>query len=158
MSFLNNLFYKINKNAIDRAIIKLKKIPIDVVMENITKNCWKYGIQLEVIIKNKNELVVKLSGRKQVFLLKFQKAVMVFTEEYNEFVNTANILNVNKAIYITTGVFQQEIYKLNHLMIFSAKVLLQDNYKFIKKQIWINKKFNYNLKYKNIEFYRYLPL
>ncbi|GIM30523.1 hypothetical protein CPJCM30710_31890 [Clostridium polyendosporum] len=158
MYLLDVLYYKFHKCMIDKAILKLKKIQIDMVFEILTKQCWKYGIQYEIIIKDKLELEIKLIGKREVVFLKFHKTLVVFKEDYNKFSNLAETLGADKAFYITTGVFQAEVYKLNQWKLFEPRVVLEDNFHFIKKQLWMKRMYNENLKYKKLQFYRYLPI
>ncbi|GKU26458.1 hypothetical protein [Clostridium folliculivorans] len=128
------------------------------VFRNLTKNCWIYGIQYEVIIKDRLTLEIKLIGKREKVLLKFNKTLVVFKEDYNSFIDLVELMEVDKAYFITTGVFQAEIYKLNSWKLSYPKVFLEDSKAFLKRQIWSKKKYNEHLKYDKLDFNRYLPV
>lgn len=128
------------------------------VFKNLTKNCWIYGIQYEVIIKDRLTLEIKLIGKREKILLKFNKTLVVFKEDYNSFIDLVDLMEVDKAYFITTGVFQAEIYKLNSWKLSYPKVFLEDSKAFLKRQIWSKKKYNEHLKYDKLDFNRYLPI
>jgi hypothetical protein len=128
------------------------------VFKNLTKNCWIYGIQYEVIIKDRLTLEIKLIGKREKVLLKFNKNLVVFKEDYNNFVDLVELMEVDKAYYITTGVFQAEIYKLNSWKLSYPKIILEDSKAFLKRQLWSKKKYNEHLKYDKLDFNRYLPV
>ncbi|GFP77527.1 hypothetical protein bsdtw1_03684 [Clostridium fungisolvens] len=128
------------------------------VFKNLTKNCWIYGIQYEVIIKDRLTLEIKLIGKREKVLLKFNKTLVVFKEDYNSFIDLVELMEVDKAYFITTGVFQAEIYKLNNWKLSYPKVFLEDSKAFLKRQIWSKKKYNEHLKYDKLDFNRYLPV
>lgn len=128
------------------------------VFKNLTKNCWIYGIQYEVIIKDRLTLEIKLIGKREKILLKFNKTLVVFKEDYNSFIDLVDLMEVDKAYFITTGVFQAEIYKLNSWKLSYPKVFLEDSKAFLKRQIWSKKKYNEHLKYDKLDFNRYLPV
>ncbi|MBK1810453.1 hypothetical protein JHL18_07380 [Clostridium sp. YIM B02505] len=128
------------------------------VFKNLTKNCWIYGIQYEVIIKDRLTLEIKLIGKREKILLKFNKTLVVFKEDYNNFIDLVDHMEVDKAYFITTGVFQAEIYKLNSWKLSYPKIFLEDSKAFLKRQIWSKKKYNEHLKYDKLDFNRYLPV
>ncbi|GFZ32478.1 hypothetical protein CSC2_30040 [Clostridium zeae] len=128
------------------------------VFKNLTKNCWIYGIQYEIIIKDRLTLEIKLIGKREKVLLKFNKTLVVFKEDYNRFIDLVDLMEVDKAYFITTGVFQAEIYKLNSWKLSYPKVFLEDSKAFLKRQIWSKKKYNEHLKYDKLDFNRYLPV
>ncbi|SHF10180.1 hypothetical protein [Clostridium fallax] len=158
MGIFQSIFYRLNKKSIDKALLKFKKIPIDIVYNIIEKSCWRYGIKCEVILKTKTELELKLTGKKEITLLKFHKAFVVFKEDYEKMLSLGEIIFAKKIVYITTGVFHGEVYKENMWRISRCKVILDDNYNFIKRQVWLKKDFRDHLKYKKLDFSRYLPL
>ena len=157
MSIMDSIYYKINKKVVDRAILKLKKIPVDVVYEILLKNCLKEDVECELILKTKTELEIKLNGKKESSLFKFHKSFVVFKEDYEKIISIADSLEINKCIYITTGVFHSDVYKCNAWSFSKIKFKLEDNIKFIKRQIWLNKDYIDHFKYKRLDFTKYLP-
>ncbi len=157
MKVFNYLYYAKNKKRIELSKSKLKRITIDTVYEIITKNCWKYGIQYEVVVKNKELLDIRLQGSKTSKLIRFHKNNMVFIQDYNNFKSLMYVLEVKKGIYITTGVFEEKVFKANHNFFNDKSIKLEDNFDFIKKQIVMNPKHKNHIVYQYIDFQRYLP-
>ncbi|QAA31205.1 hypothetical protein [Clostridium manihotivorum] len=124
----------------------------------MTKNCWIYGIQYEVIIKSKLTLQIKLIGKREKVFLMFDKTLVVFKEDYYRFLNLAESIEADKAYFITTGVFESEIYKMNSWKLSAPKIILEDSKKFLKRQVWFKRKYNEHLKYDKLDFHRYLPV
>lgn len=157
MFFIDTIYYKLNKNKVEKAILKFKKISIDKVYEIVTRNCWEYGIQYEVIFKDKNQLEIKLIGRKEIYLIKFEKALAVDIIDYDKFINLVNIVEASKGYYITTGVFQQDVENKNNRLLLLKKIKLINGYNFIKRQIWLNDKSLNHISYNKLHFFKYLP-
>lgn len=156
MFLLDKLYMMLKKEQIDKAVLKFKKIDINIVYELLTKNCWKYGIQYEVIIKTKDLIEVRLYSEREEILFKFHKTPIVFIGEYNNFIDRLRACKVRKGIYITTGVFEEIILKSHSKRFEGRKVILEDNFHFLKKQIWLKYK-GKPLKFKELQFYKYLP-
>lgn len=156
--FSNNwIYYRFNKKKIEKALLKLKRITIDIVYEILTKNCWNYHIQYEVILKDKYQLEIKLIGEKEIYLFKFHKRLVIEEVDYQKFINLCEIVQASKGIYITTGIFNKNVQGKNRHFIFIKKANLVDGYSFIKSQIWLREKKAPHNSYKNLEFFRYLP-
>lgn len=117
-----------------------------------------YGVQDEVIIKDRFTLEIKLVGSREKVFLKFDKSLVVVKEDYEKFLNLVDMLEVDRAFFITTGVFQADVYRLYGHKLTFPKIVLEDNKKFIKKQIWRKSKYNEHLKYDKLDFCRYLPI
>ena len=156
MFLIDMICYKLNRKKLEKAMIKFKKIPIDKVYEILTKNCWKYNIQYEVIFKNKSQLEIKLIGKKEVYLIKFQKSLVVDIIDYDKFANLVNIIEAGKGYYITTGVFKREVEISNNRILFRS-IKLINGYNFIKKQIWLKNKDINHISYSKLHFFKYLP-
>lgn len=157
MIVIDHLFYTVKKKQVDKSKIILRKISIDKIYEILTKNCWEYGIQLEIIMKSSELIEVRLQGRRESTLFKFHKTNMIFLEDYYRFKNLMEDVEVTEGVYITTGVFEQGIFNITNYHFGSRKIILQDNFQFIKKQIWMNPRHKNCLVLNCIDFSRYLP-
>lgn len=156
MNFIDGLYAKIRSKEIIKAKNKLKKLTVNTITDSITKNCWKNNIQYDIILKNSEELLIKLDGRGKVWLLKYDKKTMIFYDEFDRFLNYMDIYKAEKGIYITIGFFETKILKSCHHVFFND-VKLIDNIKFIKEQIGYCKKSDEVLKYGKLNFYSYFP-
>nr|WP_307905967.1 hypothetical protein [Clostridium botulinum] len=67
------------------------------------------------------------------------------------------IYGVNKGVYITNGVFEVGLHKMENRTWFYKKILLEDYRYFLKKQLGLRGKVSEVFKNKKINFYRYLP-
>lgn len=156
MNFIDGLYTKIRSKEIIKAKNKLKKLTVNTITDTITKNCWKNNIQYDIILKNSEELLIKLEGRSKVWLLKYDKKAMIFYDEFDRFLNYMDIYKAENGIYITIGVFEPKILKSCHHIFFSD-VKLIDNIKFIKEQLGYYKKCEEVFKYGKLNFYSYFP-
>lgn len=136
----------------------IKKIRIDMIFDSITRSCWKSGIQYETIMKNAEILDIKLKGRKEVVLIRFHKAEMIFVEDYERFIIEMEVHGVKKGTYITTGVFEGKIIKTNNKAFpHSRQVKVVDYFNFIKSQLGMYGMAAEVFKTKKLRFYKYLP-
>ena len=156
MNFIDTLYVKIRSKEIVKAKSKLKKLTVNTITDSITKSCWKNNIQYDIILKNSEELLIRLEGRGKVWLLKYDKKAMIFYDEFDRFLNYMDIYKAENGIYITIGVFEPKIIKSCH-HIFLNDVRLIDNVKFIKEQLGYCKKCEEVFKYGKLNFYSYLP-
>ncbi|NMM63243.1 hypothetical protein HBE96_11245 [Clostridium sp. P21] len=134
------------KSELYRAKTKLKKVSINEVLNNITKSCWNYNIQYEIILKNSDKLIIKLIGREKKLLLKYHKKDSIMMRDYEEFLNWLEHCKIERGIYIATGFFEKKIYS-DECNLFHNKVKKIDVEKFIKKQMNIDR----------LSFLEYLP-
>jgi hypothetical protein len=131
----------------------LKKIKIDTIYEILTKYCWKYGMQYDILVKNVELMIIRLCGSKEVILVSFSKAEIVYVKEFEQFTMQINMYEGNKAVYITTGIFEEGIE--NNYKQFDVELV--DGFHFIKSQIGITSNAEEVFKYNKFKFYRYLP-
>jgi hypothetical protein len=131
----------------------LKKIKIDTIYEILTKYCWKYGMQYDILYKSVELMIIKLCGRREVVLISFSKADIVHMKEFEQFIMKINMYKGNKGIYITTGIFEESIEKSYK----QFDMELVDGFHFIKSQIGIASNAEEVFKYNKFKFYRYLP-
>lgn len=143
---VDGIYLKIRENELYRGKLKLKKIGMDYIVKNITKSCWSYNIQYEVFLKTSNMLVIKLAGREETVLFKYHKKDKVLLSDYNNFLYYLDNCNIKRGVYITTGVFEENINK-DLRSILNKRVKRIDGIKLIKKQLRTDK----------LSFLEYLP-
>ena len=142
-----NLSEKINRRVkMEINLRKLKNIKINKIYYTISKNCWKYDVQYVLIYKDKDLLDVVLIGEKYEYYLRFEKSSMVDKQKIEEFKDILKQYNIQRAIYITTGVFYKKTLMESYGFPLS-KLWLRDGNDFIKDQKSIDK----------INFYKYFP-
>lgn len=154
---LDWVYFKFHRNAIQTAKIRLKKISIETVLQCISKNCWRFGIQYEVLIKTSDTLVIKIRGKKQCILLRYHKADMVFYDDFCRFLNFLVAENIPKGVYITTGVFEERILKVKSNPLFRKQIMLEDYRQFIIGQLLFTGQNSDRFKQKKLKFFKYLP-
>ena len=145
------LYLKIRKDEVEKAKAKLKKMNIDIIFQCLTKECWVYGVQYDVVIKTQDYFIIKLFGRKKDVLIKYHKTDLVFIEDYNRFLYEVNLNQAQKGIYITTGVFDFRISRF-----FYNKIIIEDNIHFIKYQLGFHENTQKVFYRKKIKFFKYL--
>lgn len=157
MELIYKVYYKLNKKLINNEKEYLKSIDIDKIYDSIIKECWKYSIQYELILKNKEILEIMLYGRRSSTLLRFHKTPCVLYKDYLSFLYKCNNAQINKAYYISTGSFKKEVLNVNDYRKSSYKIIFEDNVRFISKQMIMNSKYKDRLSRNYIRFYGYIP-
>jgi len=157
INLLDSLYYQLKKDEIEKASTILKRIDIDTIFQNLSKLCWKYNIQWEVVIKTNYILKLKLRGNYQIILFKYHKIEMVSLEEIESFMNELDEINANKGFYITTGEFIRRNNGSNKLSLNKKDLILEDNFNFIKNNLGLKGRANEDFKIKKFNFYKYLP-
>jgi len=145
------LYQKIRKSEVEKAKARLNKMNIDIIFQCLTKDCWGYGIQYDIVIKTEDYFILKLFERRKDVLIKYHKTDLVFLEDYNRFLYELNLNKAQKGIYITTGVFDFRKYNF-----FYNKVIIQDNMDFIKYQLGFYGTTKEVFHKKRIKFFKYL--
>lgn len=145
-SLIDKAYTNSKEQEIYRGKAQLKKINIDVIAENITKSCWNYNIQYQIFLKTSNLLIMKLIGIEKTTLFKYHRKQKVSLRDYEEFLRYLDICNIEKGIYITTGIFEESINK-SIKSIFGRRVQRVDGVKLIKRQLRANQ----------LSFLEYLP-
>lgn len=158
LSLIDSLYCSIRKDEIRKLRKIMRRLTVENFFEALTKSCWEFGIQYEILIKNNDLLELKLSGLRRQNIVRFHRCDMVFTDDYERFINTLVRNDVNKGIYITTGVFEFKIVKSHKKLTPSnRKVRLEDCISFCRKQMGFFKREAKILKTRNLRLYRYLP-
>lgn len=145
-NIVERAYLKLKKDEVYRVKSKLKRINIEMITENITKNCWNYNIDYNIILKNSDLVIIKLSGSERTILFKYHKKEKVLLQEYKTFLEYLNQYDIERGIYITTGVFDEKVNKYTD-NIYYKKVQKVDGIKFMKKQFSIDQ----------LSFLEYLP-
>lgn len=158
LSVMDSLYCSIRREEFRKLSRIIRRLTVDKFYEVLTKNCWEFGIQYEILIKNNEILEIKLSGMKRQSILKYHTTAMVFEDEYEKFVNTLARHDIYKGIYITTGIFDFEVIQKSKGVIPSKrKVKLEDCFSFYRKQMGLFRGADEVFKAKNFKLYRYLP-
>ncbi|GAA0733170.1 hypothetical protein [Clostridium oceanicum] len=134
----------------------LKKVKVDEILNSIENSCWKYGIQYDILYKNSESVLLRLRRKKKIKILKYHKSQIVFEKDFKDFLNYMDKFEIDNGVYITTGVFTQEI--LNKVIHFKFKnIKLVDNLSLIKKELGLKGKSNDMFKKPESVFLAYLP-
>lgn len=145
-NILDKAYIKLKKDEAYKAKCKLKRINIDMITENITKNCWNYNIGYNIILKNSEFVIIKLTGAEKTVLLKYHKKEKISLQEYKTFLECLDHHDVERGIYITIGIFDEKVNKYIDTGL-HKKVQKIDGIKFMKKQFSVEQ----------LSFLEYLP-
>jgi hypothetical protein len=157
ITLLNDLYFKLKKDEIERAYTILKLTKIDTMLQSLSKVCWKNNIEYKIIIKTSSSVSLVLRGYYETVLFKYHKAEMVSKEEIDFFMNLMDDNRAEKGVYITTGNFDfQRQSTLRNFITYKKDIILQDGVAFIKSQLGL-KGNSENLKADKIDFFKYLP-
>lgn len=157
VTLLNELYYKLRKEEIEKAHIILKMIKVETILQSLTKLCWKYNIQYEVIIKTKDTLTIKLRGNREIVVFKYHKADMVLRENIDSFLSELDKNKAHKGIYLTTGKFEKLSGLKNRVLVLSRDCMLEDSFSFIKRHLGLKGRVLVKFKEDNLDFFKYLP-
>ncbi|MCY6355807.1 hypothetical protein [Clostridium sp. ZS2-4] len=149
------IYFKVKKNEIKKAKYRLRRLKINTLLDLLIRNCKEKNIIYNVLEQTKSEMLVELTGSKEKILLKYDRADMVFDEEYNNFIDKMKKNQANKGIYITSGLFQGGLH--GSRIIFPKEVIMQDYTYFMKSQLGLRGKTIDIFKNKKLNFYKYLP-
>ncbi|WP_139905497.1 hypothetical protein [Clostridium thermarum] len=157
ISVVDNFYCAVRK----KEIIRLKKIinnlKVDTFYLSLTKGCWKFGIQHEILLKNAGVLEIKLYRGRKALIIKFHKTATVFMGDYERFLDMLKRHGINKGVYITSGVFEQKIINSYRRRLRSDnKVKLEDMTRFGRGQLGWSRRSEEILKEKTLKLYKYL--
>jgi hypothetical protein len=157
LTLLNNVYYKMRKEEIEKASTRFKRIKIDTILQILTKICWKYNIQYEVIIKTSDILTIKLIGNLETVVFKYHKTDMVLKAEVDFFMNELDENKAHKGVYLTTGKFEKlEGVSCRDLAV-KKDCMLEDSFAFIRRHIGIRGKAARKFRIDKLNFFKYLP-
>ncbi|OFI06245.1 hypothetical protein CLOACE_11440 [Clostridium acetireducens DSM 10703] len=153
--FFNKVYKKYRKEEIIKSCIRLRKIKINYIMDNITSTCWNYGLYYEIIMKTSNVLIIRVKGKKNEKLIQYDKNRIVFMNNFNRFLNYMNTFNIKRGTYIYMGIFNMTVVKLKDK--YYREIDLVDKYEFIKEQLGLNRRAEDIIKEHKLSFIKYLP-
>ncbi|MDK0814986.1 restriction endonuclease [Clostridium perfringens] len=137
---LKSFYVLMNSKNIEKSLMKFRKISIKKVSQIIIKECIKEKLNYEIIEKNNNEFIVEISSSRKKTLIVFHKALAVTIYDYYKFIRLIQDREIDKGVYITTGVFQQDVYNMAETDRFINRIKLLNGKDFVVKQRWIKRK------------------
>ncbi|WP_415305866.1 hypothetical protein [Clostridium perfringens] len=149
---LKSFYVLMNSKNIEKSLMKFRKISIKKVSQIIIKECIKEKLNYEIIEKNNNEFIVEISSSRKKTLIVFHKALAVTIYDYYKFIRLIQDREMDKGVYITTGVFQQDVYNMAETDRFINRIKLLNGKDFVVKQRWIKRKKHHHISYDKLSF------
>lgn len=149
---LKSFYVLMNSKNIEKSLMKFRKISIKKVSQIIIKECIKEKLNYEIIEKNNNEFIVEISSSRKKTLIVFHKALAVTIYDYYKFIRLIQDREIDKGVYITTGVFQQDVYNMAETDRFINRIKLLNGKDFVIKQRWIKRKKHHHISYDKLSF------
>ncbi|SQB38296.1 Uncharacterised protein [Clostridium perfringens] len=149
---LKSFYVLMNSKNIEKSLMKFRKISIKKVSQIIIKECIKKKLNYEIIEKNNNEFIVEISSSRKKTLIVFHKALAVTIYDYYKFIRLIQDREIDKGVYITTGVFQQDVYNMAETDRFINRIKLLNGKDFVVKQRWIKRKKHHHISYDKLSF------
>ncbi|EGT2191168.1 hypothetical protein ACV3P9_10095 [Clostridium perfringens] len=149
---LKSFYVLMNSKNIEKSLMKFRKISIKKVSQIIIKECIKEKLNYEIIEKNNNEFIVEISSSRKKTLIVFHKALAVTIYDYYKFIRLIQDREIDKGVYITTGVFQQDVYNMAETDRFINRIKLLNGKDFVVKQRWIKRKKHHHISYDKLSF------
>ena len=149
---LKSFYVLMNSKNIEKSLMKFRKISIKKVSQIIIKECIKEKLNYEIIEKNNNEFIVEISSSRKKTLIVFHKALAVKIYDYYKFIRLIQDREIDKGVYITTGVFQQDVYNMAETDRFINRIKLLNGKDFVVKQRWIKRKKHHHISYDKLSF------
>ena len=149
---LKSFYVLMNSKNIEQSLMKFRKISIKKVSQIIIIECIKEKLNYEIIEKNNNEFIVEISSSRKKTLIVFHKALAVTIYDYYKFIRLIQDRKIDKGVYITTGVFQQDVYNMAETDRFINRIKLLNGKDFVVKQRWIKRKKHHHISYDKLSF------
>ncbi len=149
---LKSFYVLMNSKNIEKSLMKFRKISIKKVSQIIIKECIKEKLNYEIIEKNNSEFIVEISSSRKKTLIVFHKALVVTIYDYYKFIRLIQDREIDKGVYITTGVFQQDVYNMAETDRFINRIKLLNGKDFVVKQRWIKRKKHHHISYDKLSF------
>ncbi|HHD2586917.1 TPA: hypothetical protein ACOTFP_001228 [Clostridium perfringens] len=149
---LKSFYVLMNSKNIENSLMKFRKISIKKVSQIIIKECIKEKLNYEIIEKNNSEFIVEISSSRKKTLIVFHKALAVTIYDYYKFIRLIQDREIDKGVYITTGVFQQDVYNMAETDRFINRIKLLNGKDFVVKQRWIKRKKHHHISYDKLSF------
>lgn len=156
MRILDRIYYRVRKRKVEEGLRGLRTISIKEVYGVISRDCWEFGIEYIIILKDRSILEITIQSNNKKVFLKFHKALIIRENDVISFIEKLNNLEIKNGVYITTGNFSKEaknILKKEE----KVNITVEDGFHFIKRQVWMNIDFNQKLKPSQLNFYMYIP-
>uniref|UniRef100_UPI0039E7B104 restriction endonuclease n=1 Tax=Clostridium perfringens TaxID=1502 RepID=UPI0039E7B104 len=96
--------------------------------------------------------IVEISSSRKKTLIIFHKVLAVTIYDYYKFIRLIQDREIDKGVYITTGVFQQDVYNMAETDRFINRIKLLNGKDFVVKQRWINRKKHHHISYDKLSF------
>lgn len=150
MRVINLLILKFKKKEFNKCLGIFKKIQVDRVYKILLRESKERNLDVEEIVNKRNKFILKIKVDNKVILINFHKTLAVTLNDYDMFVSLYNKLEAKKCYYITTGVFQQDIYNKNYGFLLQKQIVLVDGVEFVIGQdlFKLNKNQNNNISFK----------
>lgn len=142
----------LNPKKVEKSLMKFRKIPIKKVSEIILRECHKGMLEYEIIKNNNHEFLIEINIGKKTTLIMFHKILAVTLYDYEKFSHIVDERSANKGVYITTGVFQEDVYHKTYIDNFTKHIKIFDGKKFIIKQRWIKSRRHEHISYDRLSF------
>ncbi|EPB8187353.1 hypothetical protein ACRTAR_002270 [Clostridium perfringens] len=149
---LKSFYVLMNSKNIEKSLMKFRKISIKKVSQIIIKECIKEKLNYEIIEKNNSEFIVEISSSRKKTLIVFHKALAVTIYDYYKFIRLIQDREIDKGVYITTGVFQQDVYNMAETDRFINRIKILNGKDFVVKQRWIKRKKHHHISYDKLSF------
>ena len=149
---LKSFYVLMNSKNIEKSLMKFRKISIKKVSQIIIKEFIKEKLNYDIIEKNNNEFIVEISSSRKKTLIVFHKALAVTIYDYYKFIRLIQDREIDKGVYITTGVFQQDVYNMAETDRFINRIKLLNGKDFVVKQRWIKRKKHHHISYDKLSF------
>ena len=149
---LKSFYVLMNSKNIEKSLMKFRKISMKKVSQIIIKECIKEKLNYEIIEKNNSEFIVEISSSRKKTLIVFHKALAVTIYDYYKFIRLIQDREIDKGVYITTGVFQQDVYNMAETDRFINRIKLLNGKDFVVKQRWIKRKKHHHISYDKLSF------
>lgn len=149
---IKSFYGLLNSKNIEKSLIKFRKISVKKISEIILRECHRENLNYEVIRNDNHEFLIEIRKRKRKTLILFHKTLAVTLYDYEKFSHMVANREVNKGVYITTGVFQEDVYHKTYIDSFTKHIKIFDGKKFIINQKWIKKKRHEHIAYDRLSF------
>lgn len=157
MRFLNKIILKFLKKDITKELNILMSIQLNDINKILIKQCCEKSLKVKYISRCKNKVVIMIRNKNKTNLILIHRSVAGTLNDYDRFVDLYSKTKANKAFYICTGVFQQDVYNKNYNLFLHKHVVLVDGSSFLMKQKCFTLKRNRIFDYSKISFDKFLP-
>jgi hypothetical protein len=135
MNTFDSLYYKYNKSAVDEAIKYIKKLSVKKFIDWYIKSLTEKHDDFKIVIQNSEYTDILTWSGNTRYLFRYHKCQMVFSDQFDSFETLIDINKVNKAFYITCGMFEEKIlrHKKTSNMLSNCKLYTIDGFHLVKR-------------------------